>query len=205
MAKRIVKWSVMVGLVLVVLGFGAFLYLVPPFTLLPPETFVKTQIDLTPATAGIPDPATRLLAERGKYLVLTSDCAGCHTPPGPDNMVPEMYLAGGMRFVTASHGTVVSRNLTPDEETGLGRQSPADIARTLRSGVRPDGRSMSPHAMPWPLSANWTDEERHAVITYLRHIRPVGHAIPDAVPSQRPDNPSVVEAAYGMTDAGVKR
>jgi hypothetical protein len=204
MVKRILKWTLIAGFVVAVCGFVAFLYLIPPFTIAPPETFIKSQTDLAPSLARISDPATRQLAERGKYLVLTSDCAGCHFPPGPENMVPEMYLAGGLRFVTTAHGTVVSRNLTPDAETGLGSQSDAEIARTLRSGVRPDGRAMSSHAMPWPLTANWTDEDRHAVLVYLRHIPAVRQAIPDPTDT-RPSNPEIVEEAYGGRSAGVKR
>jgi hypothetical protein len=203
MLKRVLKWTLIAVVVLAAAGFVTFLYVIPPLTLLPPEDFVKMQKDVLPSLAGITDPATRALAERGQYLVLTSDCAGCHLPPGPENAVPAMYLAGGMRFVTPSHGTVVSRNLTPDQDTGLGRHSDADITRALRGGVRPDGRVMPHSSMPWPLTANWTDEDLHAVVTYLRHIPAVRHRIPDPSPGT-PGDPQVVEAAYGGKDAGTK-
>jgi cytochrome c553 len=201
--KRILKWAFIVVVILAAAGFVAFLYFIPPFSVAPPETFSKAQVDLIPAPVGVTDDATRLLVERGRHLVLTTDCAGCHFPPGPENMVPQMYLAGGMRFVTASHGTVVSRNLTPDKETGIGGLSDDDITRALRSGVRRDGRQMSPHAMIWPISANWSDEDIHAVIAFLRHLPPVRHAIPDPT-SGKPADPKVIEEAYGGKSAGKK-
>jgi hypothetical protein len=203
MLKRVLKWTLIAVVVLAAAGFVTFLYVIPPLTLLPPEDFVKMQKDVLPSLAGITDPATRALAERGQYLVLTSDCAGCHLPPGPENAVPAMYLAGGMRFVTHSHGTTVSRNLTPDRDTGLGQRSDDDITRALRGGVQPDGWIMSHEAMPWPLTANWSDEDRHAVVTYLRHIAPVRHAVPPRGPDT-PGDPAVAEAAYGGQDAGKK-
>ena len=112
-----------------------------------------------------------------------------------------------MKFVTNTHGTTVSRNLTPDHETGIGSRTDAELMRALRGGVRggagPSGWSMSPTSMPWPTTANWSDEDLYAVITYLRHIPPVRHHIPDPTPG-RPDNAAVFEVAFGGKEAGRK-
>jgi mono/diheme cytochrome c family protein len=199
MAKRILKWALVALVVLAVAGFTAFLYFIPPFTLIAPETFVQGSAALPPALDDIQDPATRAIAERGKYLVMTADCAGCHqTPPEPD---PARYLAGGMRFATLSHGMVVSRNLTPDKETGIGARTDEQLKRVLRAGVFHDGRVFSSRSMPWPDTANWSDEDIHAVITYLRHIKPVRHEIPGPAPAP-PMEPGVMESAWGGKDAG---
>jgi len=32
--------------------------------------------------------------------------------------------------------------------------------------------------MPWAQFSNWSDEDLHAVVVYLRHIRPIRHGIP---------------------------
>lgn len=180
MLKRILKWAVSALVVLGAVGFVVFLYAIPPLTTIPVEDLVAGQKGLLPSLASIADPATRALAERGQYIVLTSDCVGCHQPPGPQNAVPSMYLAGGMRFMTHSHGTTVSRNLTPDRETGLAQRSDDDIKRALRGGVQPDGWIMSHEAMPWPLTANWSEEDRHAVVTYpaAHHARAPRHPAP---------------------------
>ncbi|MEW5983610.1 MAG: c-type cytochrome [Acidobacteriota bacterium] len=199
MATRILKWMFVVLVILAGGGFTAFLYFIPPFTVIAPETFVETTGALPPPLDDITDPATRAIAERGKYLVLTADCGGCHqTPPEPD---PVMYLAGGMRLATTTHGMVVSRNLTPDKETGIGGRTDDELKRVLRAGISHDGRPLSSRAMPWPDPSNWSDEDIHAVITYLRHIKAVRHAIPDgaSVPEMPP---GAIEAFWGGSDAG---
>lgn len=199
MAKRILKWTLILLVILAVAGFTAFLYFIPPFTLVSPETFVQGSAAVPPSLDGITDPATRAIAERGKYLVMTADCGGCHNPPPePD---PAMYLAGGMRFATVTHGSVVSRNLTPDTETGIGARTDEQLTRVLRAGMFHDGRVISSRSMPWPDTANWSDEDIHAVITYLRHITPVRHEIPAPSPAP-PFEPGIFESAWGGKDAG---
>ena len=56
------------------------------------------------------------------------------------------------------------------------------MKRVLRSGVYPDGRPISHTAMPWAQFSNWSDEDLHAVVVYLRHIKPVRHEIPPPAP-----------------------
>jgi mono/diheme cytochrome c family protein len=176
--KRILKWAALVSVVVAAGGFVAFLYFVPPLMTTAPEEFINGEAAMAPPVDGIADPAVRALAERGRYVLLTTDCTGCHVTPGPQGPMPDMYLAGGRRFTTNLHGTVVSRNLTPDRETGLGLRSDDDIKRVLRSGVYPDGRPIAHNAMPWAQFSNWSDEDLHAVVVYLRHIKPIRHEIP---------------------------
>jgi len=202
--KRIVKWVALAVVVLAVCGFVAFLYLVPPLMSADPQEFIDVEAAMAPPVDGIADPAVRALAERGRYVLLTTECTGCHVTPGPQGPLPDMYLAGGRRFTTNTHGVVVSRNLTPDRETWLGSRTDDDVKRVLRSGVYPDGRSIPHGAMPWAQFSNWSDEDLHAVVVYLRHIKPVRHAIPppaagvaDAV------IPGAFEIAEGV-DAGRK-
>ena len=200
---RILKWTLAIVVVLGAAGFIAFLYVIPPLTLMAPEEFIA-QAGSIPSVSGISDAAQRAIAERGRYLVMTADCGGCHTTQGPKGPDPAYFLAGGMTFVTNNHGTVVSRNLTPDQETGIGARSPGDLTRALRSGVFPDGRPIPPQAMPWPYASNWSDEDLHAVVTYLRSLKAVRHAIPAPAPG-RADTaiPGAAEIAYSL-DAGKK-
>jgi hypothetical protein len=202
--KRFIKWALVIVLPLAAVGFLAFLYFIPPLTSLPPEEFINGEVAGAPGLEGIRDPAERLLAERGKYLVVTADCAGCHTGPGAQGPDPTLYLAGGMKFESPTHGTIVVRNLTPDRETGLGTRSDDEVKRVLRSGVFHTGRPISHRVMPWTDFSNWTDEDLHAVVVYLRQLRPVRHAIPDPRPG--PALPTdVVERAYGGADYGQKK
>ena len=91
----------------------------------------------------------------------------------------DKYLAGGQRFEWNGTGVAFSGNLTPDPETGIGKRTDDELKRVLKSGVSHDGRVIDPFMMPWSAWSNWTDEDRYAVVVYLRNIKPVRHKVPD--------------------------
>ena len=199
--KKILKWIGIVLGGLIVIGFFLFLYFIPPFTLAPPEAFIKPTLEAGPSLDTIADPAVRMIAERGKYLVTSLDCSGCHTPPGDQGPNVDEYLAGGHPFRFRGHGTFVTRNLTPDPETGIGKRSDEQILRFLRTGILSDGRQAYYRAMPWPIASKWTEEDRYAVTVYLRHLKPVYHKIPDPDPSLEIEDPAAVEAFHNVDAA----
>ena len=177
--KRVLKWVAMAVVVIGVAGFLAFLYFIPPFFSVSPEDYVKDTSVMTAPLGSIADPAERAIAERGKYIVMITGCSDCHTTPGPQGPLASMYLAGGSKFGVIGGGIAEARNLTPDQGTGIGLVKDDDIKRALRSGVFQDGRMMHHRQMPWNAFSNWTEEDRHAVLTYLRHIKPIVHSVPD--------------------------
>lgn len=200
--KKIIK-RVLIGVgILVVIGFFAFLYLIPPFTLAPPETFIKPETDAPPSLDQIKDPARRAIAERGKYLVMTIGCTGCHTPGGAKGpKFDTEYLAGGMKFTDPLYGTSITRNLTPDATTGLGQRSDDQVKRTLRSGVFAEtGRVFNPFFMPWGDFSNLTEEDRHAIVVFLRNLKPVAHKIPDFTPASDQQSFSFYGLDYGIRE-----
>src|SRR5579862_7092028 len=180
--KTILKWAALVVVLLAVSAFLAFLYFIPPFFTTPPERFGKDMANAAPVVSGIADPATRAIAERGRYIVMTTGCIGCHATNGPQGPDLTKYLAGGGLMTRNASGTYVSRNLTPDPDTGLSRRSDVEVKRVLRSGVFPDGHIVPHTSMPWANFSNWTEEDRHAVVVYLRSIKPVKHDTPEPVP-----------------------
>lgn len=116
---------------------------------------------------------------RGRYLVQLGSCSDCHTP-GYFLGKPDVsrFLGGSDVGFQAPDGSVlVGPNLTPDTETGLGRWTAGDIAKALRSGVRPDGRVLSP-IMPWPALANLTQQDMDALIAFLKSLPPVKNKTP---------------------------
>jgi len=177
--RRVATWTIGVLLVLAVVGFLAFLYLIPPFDLVSPESLIAPETAAPPSLASITDPKTRALAERGKYIVMITGCVDCHAPPGPNGPDFSRYMGGGLKTSFKGHGTFVSANLTPDRAAGLGRRTDEDVLRVLRSGVSADGgRQLWYRDMPWAWLANWTEEDRRAVLVYLRQIAPMAHRIP---------------------------
>lgn len=202
--KKFLKWSAISVGVLVVIGFIAFLYLIPPFTMAPPEAFIEPEWQAAPKVDQVSNPAPGAIAERGRYLVLSIGCTGCHTSGGDKGpKFDTEYLAGGMKLAYPGYGTVVSRNLTPDAKTGLGRRSDAQVMRTLHSGVSADdGRVFNPYLMPWAEFSNLTDEDRYAMVAYLRLLQPVYHRIPDFAPSSAQQNFEIHGLDYGIHESG---
>jgi hypothetical protein len=202
--KRFLKWALLILAVVAVCGFGAFLYFIPPFFTTPPEDFGKALADAAPAVTGIADPAQRAIAARGRYLVMTHGCIGCHATNGSQGPDLTKYLAGGALKFQTPHGTFVSRNLTPDQESGIGRRTDDEVKRVLRSGTFPDAHVAVGSVMPWPAFSNWSDEDRHAVVVYLRHLTPIAHRIPDPAPGNAITIPGAIEQDYAGKDYGIK-
>lgn len=105
---------------------------------------------------------------RGAYLATVGSCAGCHTAPGGQEM------AGGRRIETP-YGAVYAGNLTPDDETGLGRWNADDFHRAMHDGRAPDGRRYVP-AFPYTSFTNVARNDNDALFAYLRSFAPVGRA-----------------------------
>src|SRR5689334_23125829 len=72
--------------------------------------------------------------ERGRYLTSVGDCVACHTKP--DGSQP---FAGG-RPIETPFGVVVSPNITPDQQTGIGNWTGPQFDAAVREGRRPDGK-----------------------------------------------------------------
>lgn len=115
---------------------------------------------------------------RGRYLAYgPAHCSDCHTASADYaslNTGSWPVLSGGGAF-TIPLGTIRVPNLTPDSATGIGRRSDGEIARILRYGVRPDGRS----AIPLMEFHELSDADIVAVISFLRSQPPVRNPVPD--------------------------
>ena len=123
------------------------------------------------------DPA---VIARGEYLVTgPAHCVECHVPSIADyervfSSGAAPVMSGGYRFPVGPLGVLYSRNITPDVETGIGRYTDPQIARLLRHGVPPDGRSTITAFMPF---GGMSDDDVVAVISYLRSQPPVRHVV----------------------------
>ena len=182
---------------LVVVAFLAFLYFIPPFTLVPQEEFIRPTLAAGPSLDHMTDPARRLIAERGKYIVTALGCSDCHTPQGDQGPDLSRYMSGGNLLGAKGEGAFISRNLTPDVETGIGTRTHEQLMRVLKSGVFHTGRSINHRAMPWAIFSNMSDEDLYAIILYLRELNPVRHQIPDPLPDVPVETPGKVEVFLG--------
>ncbi|MGV7209948.1 cytochrome c [Oxalobacteraceae bacterium A2-2] len=125
-----------------------------------------------PADDTGPPPDTRLgTAERiarGAYLARAGDCMACHTTRGG------AAYAGGRPLATP-FGNVISPNITPDRENGIGAWSADDFWRALHNGRSRDGRLLYP-AFPYPSYTRVTREDADALYAYLQTVPAVRQA-----------------------------
>ncbi|MBB1602837.1 cytochrome c [Variovorax sp. UMC13] len=118
--------------------------------------------DALPTEAGSTFEATPAQVDRGRYLALAGNCAGCHTVRGGQP------YAGGLGIETP-FGTVYASNLTPDAHQGIGNWSPAHFWRAMHNGRSKDGRLLYP-AFPYPSFTRITREDSDALYAYLRSV-----------------------------------
>jgi mono/diheme cytochrome c family protein len=199
---RFLKWTVLVVVVLAGCALGAFLHFIPPFFITAPEDFGKAMADAAPKVDTISDPAERAIAERGRYIVMTTGCIGCHATNGPQGPDLTKYLAGGGLKGHTQQATYVSGNLTPDKETGLARRTDDEVKRVLRSGVFPDGHVVPSMNMPWGPFSNWSEEDRHAVLVYLRHVPAIRHQTPEPARGNVITVPGAFDEEHAWKDYG---
>jgi mono/diheme cytochrome c family protein len=139
----------------------------------------------------------------GRQLVLDHGCADCHSMGVPSPSDPG-FLAGTTAVDTGQFKIgpfrTYSRNLTPDNATGLGRFSERQIFNALRYGLRPgetpDVQITSPTPgqgnfparprylappMPWIAFRHMSDEQLWAIAAYLKNgLKPVTHRVVDS-------------------------
>jgi mono/diheme cytochrome c family protein len=116
--------------------------------------------------------------DRGKYLVTFGGCNDCHTP-GYFFGKPDMaqFLGGSdVAFEIPGLGAFAGRNITPDDDTGIGKWTSEQIVTALQTGQRPDGRILAP-IMPWHAFANLTKEDATAIAAFLASVPPVKHVV----------------------------
>jgi mono/diheme cytochrome c family protein len=170
--------GVVAGIVVVAVVAGVIERL-PALGVIPPDRIADAVTGSIPRPDGasLSDPRAAALVQRGRYLFTVASCALCHGNAG----------TGGAKLSWRAFGTVWTRNLTPDRETGLGAWSDAEIARAIRSGIARDGRVMHWQAMIWDHASNWDEEDVRALIAFLRALPPVRRAVPPPRPPSADD------------------
>jgi mono/diheme cytochrome c family protein len=169
-----------------------------------------------PAPAPDPAAVKAAQVERGRYLVTLGACNDCHTPKvmsdkgpaldssrllsgHPAGEAPAPVPAGvlsptgwaamsnaGLTAWTGPWGVSFTRNLTPDQATGLGSWTEDMFIKTIRNGKHQgEGRDLLP-PMPWQMYREATDDDLKAMWAYLQSIPPIDNAVPDPMPPAGP-------------------
>src|SRR5262249_16480979 len=101
--------------------------------------------------------------ERGRYLTIVGDCTACHTVEGSGK-----EFAGGRPLATP-FGQLVSPNITPDAETGIGAWTDDEFVNSLTKGTGRGGQHIYP-AMPYTYYTKVTREDALAIRAYLNTL-----------------------------------
>ncbi|MCW5964435.1 MAG: cytochrome c [Bryobacterales bacterium] len=167
MWKRVLLLA-MCALILAVGGGVAYLFARKP-AMAPPR---DVKVALTPERV-----------ERGRYLFSNLyECTGCHSerdfskfaaPVKPDGLGKGFVFPDQMRLP----GRIVSANLTPDPETGLGKWTDGEIIRAIREGVDRDGKALFAF-MPYTAYRSMSDDDVEAIVAYLRTIPAIHNPLP---------------------------
>jgi len=122
--------------------------------------------------------------DRGQYLVEhVAGCIDCHSKrdftkySGP--VMPGSEYGGGLVFDQhfGLPGSITSRNITPDNETGIGTWTDADILKAITQGISKNGDTLFP-IMPYVSYNHMAKSDLLSIIAYIRTVKPIKNKIP---------------------------
>lgn len=135
-----------------------------------------------PPPANAPDPVDDPV-KHGEYLVTLMHCNMCHATPDAKGMPDFMNkpFSGGMAMELPflGEGVLYAANITSDAETGIGKWSEADIAKSIKTLTRPDGSTIQ-GPMQFYLSG-WSVMEENdlkAIAAYVKQIPAMKNKVP---------------------------
>lgn len=134
-------------------------------------------------------------AEWGAYMIRASACYDCHTPMDDrGNFLEGMDFAGGMEFPLPTGGIVRSANITPDEETGIGKLTEDEFVHRFKKYAdssyvdKKIGPGEFNTEMPWKSYAHLKENDLKAIYQYLRTLEPIQNSIVKFAPPEDLDD-----------------
>jgi mono/diheme cytochrome c family protein len=137
----------------------------------------------TGGTSGDNTDSSKTMLARGEYLFNhVAACADCHSKRdftqygGP--VVPGTVGGGGFLFdeKLGLPGKIYGRNITPDNETGIGTWTDDDILKAVTHGISKNGDTLFP-LMPYPNFNRMAKSDLLSIIAYLRTLKPIRNKI----------------------------
>ncbi len=126
------------------------------------ERKMQRRIELT--LDAVPYRSDAASVERGRYLYVSRNCAECHGADG-----------AGKDVINDGKGLLIhAPNISPAPGSVVAGYSALDWTRTIRHGVKPDGRPAI--VMPSEDYARLTDVDVAAIVAYARQLPPVAGA-----------------------------
>jgi hypothetical protein len=153
-----------------------------------PMNFIINTIPGKGAPIKRPQP-TEIIAY-GAYMINAAGCAECHTQVDKGQIIAELKFSGGREFAFPDGSVVRSANITPDEETGIGKLSKQAFIQKFKlyadSSYAP--RSVKPgdynSIMPWTMYGNMKEEDLSAIYEYLKTVKPIRNSVEKFTPAK---------------------
>jgi mono/diheme cytochrome c family protein len=159
-------------------AIAAYLRTIKPVRHAVPKSQYKIALPSShgPTVTHVEEPRRADRLAYGAYLAgPVAHCIGCHTPlrEGGQQLDRKRAFAGGRQLHPYGQPGIVvmSRNISPDPDDGIGKWSDAEIKRATIAGIRPDGTRLSP-VMPYPWYKNMAPADLDAMVAYLRTVAP---------------------------------
>ena len=121
----------------------------------------KMQRTVAVSVAAVPIPSDTASVERGAYLYASRGCADCHGADG-----------AGRTFIDNGGLHVAGPHISPGAGSVTAAYQPEDWVRTIRHGIKPDGRPAL--IMPSEEYNRLTDADLGALVAYLRQMPATG-------------------------------
>ncbi len=128
-------------------------------------------------------PDTSDILAYGSYMVNASGCIECHTQVEKGIIIPELAYAGGREFLFPDGSAVRSTNITPDEETGIGKWTKEAFIQRFKmftdsTYVLPSVKSGEYNTyMPWTMYAKMSKQDVGAIYAYLKTVKPLNNKV----------------------------
>jgi len=119
----------------------------------------------------------------GAYMINATACAECHTQVDKGQIIPEFKFGGGREFPFADGSIVRSSNITPDDETGIGKWTEELFIQKFKAYADSNYVSEKIKAgefnsyMPWTMYAQMHRDDLAAIFHYLKSVKPISNKV----------------------------
>lgn len=146
-----------------------------------PMNFILNTIPQKPQHQTKPE-KTDMLAY-GAYMTNASGCVECHTQVDKGQIISDLAFSGGRDFKFPDGSVVMSANITPDKETGIGSWTKEMFVQRFKAYA--DSSYSNPSValgefntiMPWTMYAHMEEDDLSAIYTYLRSVKPISNPV----------------------------
>ncbi len=152
----------------------------------PSEPSILTKLLCQIAWKPFPLPSKRIelpdsqnILALGEYLAHNLDCFSCHSADFKTNNFLDPaaspgYFGGGNKVLNQEGEIILTSNLTPDKQTGIGDWTKEEFIQVLKTGIKTGEPALSYPMQPY---LKLTNHEAGAIYEYLRTIPAIENKI----------------------------